>query len=575
MQHLLFPLKDSFLEKWYSSANKTVKNTLYWIYYRVRANLNSLRAKITTLTASMIIIVMIISAAFGVIALKDMGNENANNTLRLLCEVGQKNLDEYFSSVEQSVELISAYVESDLDGIDDQHLSRHVERVRDIFTNYTFPNNSVLTYYYRIDPNISDDVDGFWYVRRENGRFIEHETTDITQYDVEDTSKLVWFTVPKHDGKAVWLPPYITENLGARVLSYNVPVYYKDSFVGVIGIEIDYTAIAEQVDNIVLYENGYAFINDAQGRIIYHPRMDVTAMESQPVVPDGLLSSDSVVTYNYEGVDKQGIWLPLENNMHLNVSVPVDEINIGWRNWVSQLLVVFLLILSGFIALTLYASGMITKPLSDLTEAARQVDKGNYDYMIEYNGNDEIGVLTRTFRNLISHLKVYISNLNDLAYADALTSLRNKGAFDIYMQNIQTSIDNKEEETAFAICIFDCNNLKQINDNYGHDKGDLYLQCTAELICNVYEHSPVFRIGGDEFAIILTGADYENREKLRKLYYRRCDQNNKVKENPWEKVSAAFGMSVYDPDEDMSVNDVFRHADKLMYENKWGKKERT
>ncbi len=575
MQHLLSPLKDSFLEKWYSSANKTVKNTLYWIYYRVRANLNSLRAKITTLTASMIIIVMIISAAFGVIALKDMGNENANNTLRLLCEVGQKNLDEYFSSVEQSVELISAYVESDLDGIDDQHLSRHVERVRDIFTNYTFPNNSVLTYYYRIDPNISDDVDGFWYVRRENGRFIEHETTDITQYDVEDTSKLVWFTVPKHDGKAVWLPPYITENLGARVLSYNVPVYYKDSFVGVIGIEIDYTAIAEQVDNIVLYENGYAFINDAQGRIIYHPRMDVTAMESQPVVPDGLLSNDSVVTYNYEGVDKQGIWLPLENNMRLNVSVPVDEINIGWRNWVSQLLVVFLLILSGFIALTLYASGMITKPLSDLTEAARQVDKGNYDYMIEYNGNDEIGVLTRTFRNLISHLKVYISNLNDLAYADALTSLRNKGAFDIYMQNIQTSIDNKEEETAFAICIFDCNNLKQINDNYGHDKGDLYLQCAAELICNVYEHSPVFRIGGDEFAIILTGADYENREKLRKLYYRRCDQNNKVKENPWEKVSAAFGMSVYDPDEDMSVNDVFRHADKLMYENKWGKKERT
>lgn len=569
------PLKDSFLEKWYSSANKTVKNTLYWIYYRVRANLNSLRTKITTLTASMIIIVMIISAAFGVIALKDVGNENANNTLRLLCEVGQKNLDEYFSSVEQSVELISAYVESDLDGIDDQHLSRHVERVRDIFTNYTFPNNSVLTYYYRIDPNISDDVDGFWYVRRENGRFIEHETTDITQYDVEDTSKLVWFTVPKHDGKAVWLPPYITENLGARVLSYNVPVYYKDSFVGVIGIEIDYTAIAEQVDNIVLYENGYAFINDAQGRIIYHPRMDVTAMESQPVLPDGLLSSDSVVTYNYEGVDKQGIWLPLENNMHLNVSVPVDEINIAWRNWVSQLLVLFLLILSGFIALTLYASGMITKPLSDLTEAARQVDKGNYDYMIEYNGNDEIGVLTRTFRNLISHLKVYISNLNDLAYADALTSLRNKGAFDIYMQNIQTSIDNKEEETALAICIFDCNNLKQINDNYGHDKGDLYLQCTAELICNVYEHSPVFRIGGDEFAIILTGADYENREKLRKLYYRRCDQNNKVKENPWEKVSAAFGMSVYDPDEDMSVNDVFRHADKLMYENKWGKKERT
>ena len=520
----------------------------------------------------MVVTVMVFAAGFGVLAIRNLGYEYANNTLFLLCEVGQKNLNEYFNSVEQSVELIAAYVESDLNGIDDKNLSEHIERVRHIFTNYTFRNNGVLTYYYRIDPHVSENVEGFWYVSRENMGFVEHEVTDISKYDVDDTSKLVWFTVPKHEGKAVWLPPYITENLDARVISYNVPVYFEGTFVGVIGIELDYSTMAEQVDNIVLYDNGYAFINDAEGKIIYHPHMDVTTMETQPSVPDGLLSADSIVRYTYEGVEKQGIWLPLENGMHLNVSVPVNEINASWRTWVSQLLTVFLAMLIAFIAFTMYMSSKITKPLSDLSEAARQVDEGNYDCQLDYNSNDEIGLLTRTFKNLVSHLKVYIRNLNDLAYADALTSLKNKGAFDIYMQNLQAEIEDSNKDSEFAICIFDCDSLKQINDNYGHDRGDIYLKSAADLICNVYEHSPVFRIGGDEFAVILSGSDYKNREKLKKLYYKRCDLNNKDKENPWEKVNAAIGMSVYDPKEDVSVNDVFRHADKLMYENKWERK---
>ena len=72
--------------------------------------------------------------------------------------------------------------------------------------------------------------------------------TDITKYDTEDTTKLVWFTVPKATGKPVWLPPYITENLDAKVISYNTPVYLKGRFIGVIGIELDYSFMAEMVE---------------------------------------------------------------------------------------------------------------------------------------------------------------------------------------------------------------------------------------------------------------------------------------------------------------------------------------
>ena len=77
---------------------------------------------------------------------------------------------------------------------------------------------------------------------------------------MNDTSKLVWFTVPKHEGKSIWLPPYITDNLDVRVISYDAPVYYKGEFIGVVGIEVDYTTMAEEVDSIQFYDNGYAYL---------------------------------------------------------------------------------------------------------------------------------------------------------------------------------------------------------------------------------------------------------------------------------------------------------------------------
>ena len=188
--------------------------------------MNSIRTKITAITVFVIVLAMLIAAGFGVIAIKNIGRRSAEQTLLLLCETGQKNLDQYFSSVEQSVEMISAYVESDLDGLDAPRLQEHLDRVDDIFMRLNNKTNGVLTYYYRIDPAVSDTVTGFWYVRQADGSFQAHEVTDISSYDTNDTGSIVWFTIPKATGEGVWLPPYVTDNLGERVISYNDPIYY-------------------------------------------------------------------------------------------------------------------------------------------------------------------------------------------------------------------------------------------------------------------------------------------------------------------------------------------------------------
>lgn len=531
--------------------------------------MNSIRTKSTLLTVCGIVAAMVIATLLGVIALKNVGSDSSDEMLLLLCETGEKNLDFYFESVEQSVEMVSAYVESDLNVLDDEHLQQHLDRVSDIFKKLTYKTNGILTYYYRIDPAISATAKGFWYVNQDGEGFQEHEVTDITQYDTEDTSRLVWFTVPKATGKAIWLPPYITDNLGARVISYNTPVYLKGRFVGVIGIEIDYSTMAEQVDSIKLYENGYAFINDSDGTIIYHPYIDVAELaENHPKVPDGLLRGEKFVRYTYEGVEKQAVWLTLKNGMRLNVTVPVSEINASWHQWIRQNIIVSAILLVIFILLTMHFTGNITRPLQELTLAAKEVNNGNYDVTLDNKGNDEVGILKRAFNQLIRHLKSYIRDLNDLAYGDALTAVRNKGAFVIYSKELQEEANRSGNHIEYAVVFFDCNNLKQINDKYGHDKGDIYLKGACTLICQVFAHSPVFRIGGDEFAAILRKQEYVHRDELITSFDQRCYDIRAVAASPWEKADIARGMAVFEPGKDSSVNDVIRRADELMYENK-------
>ncbi len=537
-------------------------------------NKHSIKTKIMLMTTCAILVVILASTFSGILVIRNVSNTSARQMLMLMCESGQRNLDHYFESVEQSVEMVSAYVESDLDGIDDARLQAHLGRVDDIFKKLTYKTFGVLTYYYRIDPSVSTTEKGFWYVNLDGDGFKAHEVTDITLYDTENTDALVWFTVPKATGEPIWLPPYITDNLDVRVISYNVPVYFEDRFIGVIGIEIDYSSMARQVDNITLYENGYAFINDQDGNIVYHPRIDVTTMKEQPKVPDGLISDSEMIRYEYDGVEKNAVWRPLSNGMRLNVTVPTKEVNALWFHWSIWIVIAFALLLLIFVFLITHFSEHITRPLRNLTEAAEQVDDGNYDYQLEYDGKDEVGILTRTFKKLVSHLKTYISDLNDLAYADALTSVHNKGAFDLYMKNLQTSVESDDPKPQFAVCIFDCNGLKVVNDQNGHDKGDIYLKAASKTICEVFRRSPVFRIGGDEFAAVLLNHDFENRETLVQTFNEVCAKKSEAATEIWERVDIAFGMAVYDPNEDLMVDDVVRRADKLMYENKWQIKNR-
>ena len=120
----------------------------------------------------------------------------------------------------------------------------------------------------------------------------------------------------------------------------------------------------------------------------------------------------------------------------------------------------------------------------------------------------------------------------------------------------------------FAVVVFDLNNLKEINDSKGHVTGDQYIKETCLIICNQFKHSPIYRIGGDEFVAVLEGQDFENREELLDDFNKKMDSNMKNGD-----ISIASGCACFDPSIDGNSHSVLERADEKMYQRKKQMKE--
>ena len=147
-------------------------------------------------------------------------------------------------------------------------------------------------------------------------------------------------------------------------------------------------------------------------------------------------------------------------------------------------------------------------------------------------------------------------------FRDSLTGVKNKSAY----TNIEKELDSLIKEGVceeFSIAVFDLNNLKKINDNLGHDEGDKYIRSGSSLICRTFKHSPVFRIGGDEFAAVLRNDDYKERIALTKKMKAQVEENKRS-----GGAVIAVGIADYLPESDKCVLEVFKRADKEMYTDK-------
>ena len=157
----------------------------------------------------------------------------------------------------------------------------------------------------------------------------------------------------------------------------------------------------------------------------------------------------------------------------------------------------------------------------------------------------------------------------DMARRDALTGVKNKHAYTLAAEELDRQIADGSNPP-FAVIVCDINGLKEVNDTQGHSAGDAFILAACRLICVIFKHSPVYRIGGDEFAVLLKGEDYENRAALIAQLTETVEENSRC-----GGVTVAQGVSLWESGKDTCMQDVFERADAAMYEDKREYKQRT
>ena len=173
--------------------------------------------------------------------------------------------------------------------------------------------------------------------------------------------------------------------------------------------------------------------------------------------------------------------------------------------------------------------------------------------------------LSATFIKLQQTINARVLNekLIELSETDALTSVKNRMAYQVRESKINDKIARGQIDE-FAVLLCDINNLKMVNDKWGHENGDTYIVKSCKLICDTFKKSAVYRIGGDEFTVVLEGDDYKNAEMLLSSMNKEMDRRKTIDAPEWEKVSIAAGLAYFTP-EDTCVTEVLKRADRTMY----------
>ena len=321
-------------------------------------------------------------------------------------------------------------------------------------------------------------------------------------------------------------PPYYNMNVNLEMISFVIPIIHDGNVIGVVGMDITTELLYENTESVTVYDTGYAFLMDNEGNFVYHPEMQSNKIsvsfneEHVYLYEKSMLSAENqtVEQYQWKDMDKRLITQSLNNGMLFTVCITEDEIMQSQKQMIMRSVAVIVLVIFVSIIVTVKLIKLIVK----------------------------------------------------VAYIDELTGLGNENAYRECVDNINRQIISKED-VDFAVVVVDINDLKKVNDSYGHEYGDILIQNAASVLKKVWRKDS-YRIGGDEFAVVLMNADNVKIKKDILLFETEMETFRKQNGGEEFYLQMAVGVTVYNPETDVEYMDVFRRADSAMYEDKKTKK---
>lgn len=514
--------------------------------------MRSILSKFLLVVISGLVILSLVISAIAFTTTNSLLRQDANVILTNLCQKEAAAMNDILGDIEKSVQIMAFNVMADLEALPSTPAPEQLQQCADEliphFFNIAANTNGAVAFYLRFNPEISTPTSGI-FASMENGSstLTLLPPTDLSLYSPDDTEHVGWYYQPVAAGVPLWMQPYYNRNTDLQLISYIIPLYMKDALLGIVGMDVDFSMLIDAVNSISVYDEGRAYLIGTHQESYNRPLHQEAGTSRH--------------TAAFAHADT-----PLLNGMTLHTCVSYDVIHRDSYSILNKILVAFLSVLFVFILFTLIITRQIVKPLQKLTKAATQISQGNMDVDLSCRSKDEIGTLSRVFRQTMDILKKNLNAMNALAYRDAMTGVKNQTAFSEAIQRMDSRTG--DPPSPYAVLVADLNYLKETNDKYGHDFGNELIIKSSEVLCRTFKRSPVFRIGGDEFVVILENHDLEHAQDLIAQMDRSTAEtllDTGFKSLP---LSIARGISHFIPGQDTCFHDVFQRADHAMYQHK-------
>lgn len=540
--------------------------------------MKSIRSKIMWLLFCSVLISSLIIGTIGIVLTSNVIKESSTENMRLLCSNNADKINITFAKIEESVNTLAHYAESELPNIELLKDSSYREKFSaDVKKNALHHIESVIgaaAIYLHYDPSYIGKTDGFYYVKyTETDEFKYHPLTEISSFPTNDNEHVGWWYIPTISGNATWFEAYYDANLERYIISYVVPIYKNEQLLGVIGADIFTEHIENLVKEVSIFNSGQAAVLKSDGTVLYHPNFErgILIGEGDPGfegVIEKLTKEDNtteLISYQLKGVKKKLTSCKLRNGMLMICFAPESEIYHKQNMLTLTNIIITCVVVLVALFIAYLVSVKLARPIKKLNEAAKHLTEGEFDFDIQSDTYDEIGELTNTFIETRKILRHQIHSLDKEAHRDGLTGLGNKSAFIDREAEINNEISSGKAD--FTIVVFDVNKLKIANDVFGHMAGDKLLITVADHLSSVFPPTDIYRLGGDEFVVIIP--EYKDTNSEENISTCVSDmQTLAVEGYPECKVSCAYGSSRLNKAMDRQLSDVLRRADKEMYKNK-------
>lgn len=343
----------------------------------------------TKLIASILICSLFTSVLIGVIAISNSVRTAGKDAMTMMKLTGQKKTEEINSTIqkiEQSVDTLSEVAMSNFDydsfRQSKDYADTYTETVQQAVLDFANHTNGAVTVYLRYNPNYSNPTSGVFAQRQSVDSELQCLTpTDFSMYDESDVEHVGWYYLPVQAKEAIWMSPYMNENINIYMISYVVPLFAEDgTSIGIVGMDIDFSQITDLVDEAKVYQSGYAFLTDASAAVMYHKNADngtkLSDLDSSLSKSADFIGDDGnqgkTMDYSYKNVNKKFAFYNLDNGMKLVLTAPVSEIYAEAYGLAKLIIIAMIVafVLSAVIGVII-GTGM-TRPIRQLTAVIEQ-----------------------------------------------------------------------------------------------------------------------------------------------------------------------------------------------------------